>query len=159
MREANPTWISTLLVALALSQLPGGVESQEVRDTFPGVRLGLIYEAGFEPAMAIKPFTSRFGGGGAEVQVEAILARDLRYSDRFALMDSLPASLLGEGVDYNLWDQLGATWLLTGQVEGLGDGLVLVLELHDVVYAELKERGRFPYRIRHRPTFAWLYIT
>jgi TolB protein len=144
MREANPTWISTLLVALALSQLPGGVESQEVRDTFPGVRLGLIYEAGFEPAMAIKPFTSRFGGGGAEVQVEAILARDLRYSDRFALMDSLPASLLGEGVDYNLWDQLGATWLLTGQVEGLGDGLVLVLELHDVVYAELKERGRFP---------------
>jgi TolB protein len=59
-------------------------------------------------------------------------------------MDSLPASLLGQGVVYNLWDQLGATWLLTGQVEGLGEGLVLVLELHDVVYAETREQGRFP---------------
>lgn len=133
-----------VFVALLALLLPLGARSQEVTDTFPGVRLGLIYEAGFEPALAIKPFTSRFGGGGAEIQVEAIMARDLRYSDRFALMDSLPASLLGQGVDYNLWDQLGATWLLTGQVEGLGEGLVLVLTLHDVVYAELREQGRFP---------------
>jgi len=144
MRDVNRIRIPFALFAFSVLLIPRAAGGQEVRDTFPGVRLGLIYEAGFEPALAVKPFTSRFGGGGAEVQVEAILARDLRYSDRFALMDSLPASLLGEGVDYNLWDQLGATWLLTGQVEGLGEGLVLVLELHDVVYAELRERGRFP---------------
>ena len=144
MREVNRSRITAAFIGLVITLVPGALRGQEVRDTFPGVRLGLVYEAGFEPALAIKPFSSRFGGGGAEVQVEAIMARDLRYSDRFALMDSLPASLLGEGLDYNLWDQLGATWLLTGQVEGLGDGLVLVLELHDVVYAELKERGRFP---------------
>lgn len=119
------------------------MEAQEVRDTFPGVRLGLIYESSFQPSLAIKPFSSRFGGGGAAPRVEAIIARDLRYSDRYAIMDSLPSSLLGEGVDYSLWDQLGATWLLTGQVESLGEGYVLILSLHDVVYAEVKERERF----------------
>ena len=144
MREVNRIRAPLILLALMFSLIPRIGAGQEVADTFPGVRLGLVYEAGFEPALAMKPFTSRFGGGGAEIQVESIIARDLRYSDRLALMDSLPPSLLGEGLDYNLWDQLGATWLLTGQVEGLGEGLVLVLELHDVVYAEMRERGRFP---------------
>ena len=144
MREVNRIRAPLILLTLMFSLIPRIGAGQEVADTFPGVRLGLVYEAGFEPALAMKPFTSRFGGGGAEIQVESIIARDLRYSDRLALMDSLPPSLLGEGLDYNLWDQLGATWLLTGQVEGLGEGLVLVLELHDVVYAEMRERGRFP---------------
>ncbi len=81
---------------------------------------------------------------GSRVQVEAIIARDLRYSDRFEMLDSLPASLVGEGIDYTLWDQLGATWLVSGQVEGLGEGFVLVLDLHNVVYAELREQARFP---------------
>jgi TolB protein len=158
MREINrirfatrmaPAKVFSLALALSLALtllvgLSNAVQAQEPADTFPGVRLGLIYEAGFEPALAIKPFTSRYGGGGAEIQVEAIIGRDLRYSDRFSLMDSIPAALVGEGVDYNLWDQIGATWLLTGQVEGLGEGLVLVLTLHDVVYAEVREQGRFP---------------
>lgn len=144
MRQTILTRISMALLALCTLLGPLGARGQEVQDTFPGVRLGLIYESGFEPALAIKPFTSRFGGGGAESRVEAIIARDLRYSDRFSLMDSIPAALVGEGVDYNLWDQIGATWLLTGQVEGLGEGLVLVLSLHDVVYSEVQEQGRFP---------------
>lgn len=117
---------------------------QEPGDTFPGVRLGLIYETSFQPVLAIKPFSSRFGGGGLETQVQNIIARDLRYSDRFEMLDSLPASLVGEGIDYNLWDQLGADWLVSGQVEGLGDEYVLVLDLHNVVYAELREQARFP---------------
>ncbi len=116
---------------------------QERRDSFPGVRLGLVYETSYQPVLAIKPFTSRFGGGGVHGQAQAIIARDLRYSDRFEMLDSLPASLVGEGIDYTLWDQLGATWLVTGQVEGLGEGYVLVLDLHNVVYAEMREQARF----------------
>ena len=124
----------------------GSVEraaGQEREDTFPGVRLGLIYETSYQPVLAIKPFTSRFGGGGVEGQVQAIIGRDLRYSDRFEMLDSLPPSLMGEGIDYTLWDQLGATWLISGQVEGLGEGYVLVLDLHNVVYAEEREQARF----------------
>ncbi len=136
------------VLAAALLLLCGGLHQgaagQEPGDTFPGVRLGLRYETSYQPALAIKSFTSRFGGGGVGAETEVIIAQDLRFSDRFEMMDSLPASLLGEGVDYNLWDQLGATWLLTGQVESLGEGFVLVLQLHNVVYAEVREQARFP---------------
>ncbi len=133
-----------VVIPLLAAALPAGAGAQEPEDTFPGVRLGLIYETSYQPALAIKPFTSRFGGGDVGLLAEAIMARDLRYSDRFEMMDSIPASLVGEGVDYTLWDQIGATWLLTGQVEGLGEGFILVLELHNVVYGEVREQERFP---------------
>ncbi len=136
----------TILAGLVLLFGAGSLDTaagQEREDTFPGVRLGLIYETSYQPVLAIKPFSSRFGGGGVEGQVQAIIGRDLRYSDRFELLDSLPASLVGEGIDYTLWDQLGATWLISGQVEGLGEGYVLVLDLHNVVYAEEREQARF----------------
>ncbi len=143
MRDPVRFQIFSILMLLAGALLPSAGLAQG-GDTIPGVRLGLIYENSYQPALAIKPFSSRFGGAGVESQVQDIMARDLRYSDRFTIMDSLPASLLGEGVDYQLWDQLGATWLLTGQVESLGEGFVLILQLHDVVYGELKEQERFP---------------
>ncbi|MCG6956881.1 MAG: hypothetical protein LJF04_12905 [Gemmatimonadetes bacterium] len=131
----------SLSIALAVASTP--IRAQQ-RDSIPGVALGLMYETVSQPALGIKPFTGRFGGAGVAPQVEAIIGRDLHNSDRFEVMDSLPASMGGEGVDYELWDRLGAVWLVTGQVEGAGDGLVLLLELHDVVYSELKQQGRFP---------------
>ncbi|MBT8396293.1 MAG: hypothetical protein HKO65_17080 [Gemmatimonadetes bacterium] len=144
MKEIKRLAFVTLLVVLAAAGAGGNLAGQEPGDTFPGVRLGLLYETSFQPVVAIKPFSSRFGGAGVDVQVEAIIARDLRYSDRFELLDSLPASLVGEGIDYQLWDQLGATWLISGQVEGLGEGYSLVLNLHNVVYSEVREEARFP---------------
>ena len=114
------------------------------QDSIPGVTLGLLYEAEFQPALAVQPFSGRLGGEMAAARVEEIIARDLRYSDRFQIMDSLPASLVGDQIDYQLWDQLGAVWLLSGSLEGAGSGFVLVLELHDVVYEEIHARGRFP---------------
>ena len=123
-------------------------------DSIPGVRLGLLYESTFQPVLAVKPFTGRFGGTGAAPRVEAIISRDLRYSDRFEMLDSLPASMAGgEGVDYRLWDQLGAVWLVTGRLEGSGDGFVLVLELHDVVYGELSREARFQVPRPDQPGF------
>lgn len=114
------------------------------QDSIPGVTLGLLYEAEFQPALAVQPFVGRLGGESVASQVEAIIARDLRYSDRFEVMDSLPSSLVGDEIDYQLWDQLGAVWLVSGSLEGAGSGFVLVLEVHDVVYGETLEQGRFP---------------
>jgi TolB protein len=127
-------------VALA-AFLPAGAQE---RDSIPGVTLGLVYET-FTPALAVRPFLGRFGADDAAGEVEAIIARDLRYSDRFQLMDSIPDALAGspEVVDYQLWDRLGAVFLLTGQVEAAGGRLTLVLELHDVVYKRTKESARF----------------
>jgi TolB protein len=143
MREVKQLKLLASLILLFGAGSMDRVVGQERGDSFPGVRLGLIYEVTYQPVLAIKPFSSRFGGGGVYVQAEAIIARDLRYSDRFQMLDSLPASLVGEGIDYTLWDQLGATWLLSGQVESLGEGYVLVLDLHNVVYAEVREQARF----------------
>ena len=131
------------LLAVAWVAVSHGSAAAQVRDSIPGVSLGLLYEAAYAAGFAVKPFSGRFGGEALAPQVEAIVGRDLHDSDRFQVMDSLPAALLGEGIDYTLWDRLGAVWLLTGQVEGAGDGFVLVLALHDVVYGGVKEQGRF----------------
>ncbi|MDX1647347.1 MAG: hypothetical protein R3304_09405 [Longimicrobiales bacterium] len=133
--------MAAALAVWAVSGLaPGAVSAQ---DELPGVELGLVYANNYQPALAIQPFTGSFGGEGVAAQVEAIVGRDLRYSDRFEVLDSLPSAMVRDEVDYALWDRLGAVWLVSGQVEGAGDGYVLVLELHDVVYGEVRERGRF----------------
>ena len=132
-------WALTVGAVLLLAS-PGAAQQ---RDSIPGVSLGLVYENQPQPALAIQPFTGRFGGAGLASQVEAIIGRDLRNSDRFEVMDSLPAGLVGDVVDYTLWDRLGAVWLLTGQVEGAGEGYVLILEFHDVVYGRTVDRARF----------------
>ena len=134
-----PLAVACTAVALA-SAVPAPAQE---RDSIPGVTLGLVYESAYTPALAIRPFTGRFGGEGAASQVEAIIARDLHYSDRFQVMDSLPDIFTDEAIDYRLWDRLGAVWLLAGQVEGAGDRYTLVLQVHDVVYGRLNESGRF----------------
>ena len=144
-RSHRPWFLLAVVAAGAVFSPPLSLGAQQ-RDSIPGVALGLLYETGgYTPPLAIKPFTGRFGGQALAGQVEAIVARDLRYSDRYRVMDSIPPALMrGEAVDYTLWDRLGAVWLLTGQVEGSGDGFVLLLELHDVVYGQVKERGNIP---------------
>lgn len=130
------------LAAGALLARPGALEAQQ--DSLPGVRLGLVYETTYFPPLAIQPFTGRFGGQAVAADVEAIVGRDLEYSDRFEMMTGLPQQFGTEGVvDYALWDRLEAVWLVTGRVEGSGDGFVLLLEVHDVVYGRLKDQGRF----------------
>ena len=120
-----------------------GASAAEAQDELPGVSLGLVYANSYLPALAVQPFTGAFGGDMLAPQVEAIVGRDLRNSDRFEVIDSLPDALVGSQVDYALWDRLGAVWLVTGEVEGAGDGYLLIVELHDVVYGEVRDRGRF----------------
>jgi len=144
MSTVGRTWTrAATAVGFALASLGvAGLGAQQV-DQIPGVSLGLVYSNAYLPALAIQPFTGSFGGQGSAPQVEAIVGRDLRNSDRFEVMDALPAGLVGDQVDYTLWDRLGAVWLVSGQLEGAGDGFVLLIELHDVVYGEVRERGRF----------------
>ncbi len=131
--------------AVALAWVVGAVSASaaEAQDELPGVELGLFYSNTYVPALAIQPFRGSFGGDAIAAQVEAIVGRDLRNSDRFEVLDSIPDAFIGSEVDYALWDRLGAVWLVTGEVEGAGDGYVVNLELHDVVYGEVREQGRF----------------
>jgi len=144
VRRSARLLLAFAAILSAGASLPVALEAQR-RDSIPGVALGLLYETGvYQPPIAIKPFEGRFGGQALAGQVEAIVARDLRYSDRYRVMDSIPPALMrGEGVDYTLWDRLGADWLVTGQVEGSGSGYVLTLELHHVVYSQMRGTARF----------------
>jgi len=131
-------------VWLSLVVVVPGLSAQDVEESFPGVSLGLYYEARSLVTLAIQPFTGVLEGQSQASQAENIVARDLRYSDRFTVMDALPAALVRDEVDYALWDEIGATWLITGRVEGSGPSSALFLELHDVVYREVANRARFP---------------
>lgn len=134
----------TALTAVSTVAGASSLSAQDVDQVVPGVRLGLVYENAFQPALAIQPFSGRFGGEAASSDVEAIIGRDLANSDRFLVIDSLPASLGSSGtVDYSLWDRMGATYLLTGTVEGSGSGYVLVLQVHDVLYRNVAHSGSF----------------
>jgi TolB protein len=133
--------VAVALTVAAIGQaVPAALAAQE---DLPGVELGLFYSSTYLPALAVQPFTGSFGGESLAPQVEAIVGRDLRNSDRFEVLDSLPPALVGEQVDYALWDRLGAVWLVTGEVEGAGEGFVLLVQLHDVVYGEVREQARF----------------
>jgi len=143
MRVSNRAWVHLAAVvgtALACSMAAVPASAQ---DQIPGVSLGLVYTGSYLPALAVQPFSGRFGGTGLAPDVETIVSGDLRNSDRFEVIDALPDGFLVDQVDYTLWDRLGAVWLVTGALEGAGDGYVLLLELHDVVYGEVRERGRF----------------
>ena len=121
------------------------VEAQE-QDSIPGVTLGLLYESEFYPALAVHPFEVNPGTPRIAQEIETIIANDLRYSDRFEVMDSIPEEIVGDGIDYQLWDQLGAVWLLSGSVETQlagNDGFILNLELHDIVYGAIHQQGQF----------------
>jgi TolB protein len=141
-----------LMVAAGLLWASSPAFAQE-EEGFPGVSLGLLYESAYVPTVAVKPFTGRMGGASVASPAGAIVARDLRYSDRFEILDSIPASLVGEGVDYRLWDQIGADWVITGEVEGVGDEFVLNLQLHDIIDGAPRERARIPLPAMDSPGF------
>lgn len=144
MRSTSRARRTTLTTAAVLAAVALSAPQKTVaQDQIPGVSLGLVYSGSYVPALAIQPFTGRFGGSGLAPDVERIVSTDLRNSDRFEMLDQLPAGFVRDQVDYALWDRLGAVWLVTGALEGAGEGYVLLIELHDVVYGEVREQGRF----------------
>ncbi len=141
------------VVAIGLVGTTAPLVAQQVEEAWPGVSLGLIYETRPLPALGIQPFSAPPGAGPQAGQVENIIARDLGYSNRFNVIPGLPGALVPDEVDYSLWDELRATWLIAGRLEGAGADAILLLELHDVVYREVVERGRFQIPAPESPDF------
>lgn len=107
-----------------------------------GVRLGMIYQTLRRPALAVRPFT---GAGELAVLAErtgTIVRRDLDYSDRFEMFDT-PPQLAAGPVGYAEWNGLNVVYVLDGAVEPSGDGALLRLTLHDVVYGNVRHVQAF----------------
>lgn len=135
------------LALWALAALAQPAMAQDPEERFPGVSLELIGQGTPVLPFAIQPFTAPPGGEDLARMAENIMARNLRYSNRFQVLDSLPAGLSAleaRDVDYALWDQVGAAYLLTGRIEVQAGRPTLVTEVHDVIYREVLGRGSYP---------------
>jgi len=143
----RPTLLAKALPrALPAVAAATGLAAQEEERGIPGVELGIVVEDRYVPPVAVRPFTLLIAGDDAlGREIELILARDLDHSDRFAVRDTLPAEFAGGAVQYALWEQFQVDWLVAGTLEGdaTGEGRILTVELHDVVYGSLHERERF----------------
>jgi TolB protein len=141
---------------LVLMGLTASRALAQVPDSLAGVSLSAAYGAGnVQLPLAFKPFEGRFGGGPTVApQVQGIMAKDLKLSDRYRVLDSLPASLIGSGpLNYDVWEQANAKWLLTGQVEGSGTSFVLRLQLHDVISRSVLQQQQFTLPAPTSPDF------
>lgn len=122
---------------LGLAAVAGshGLAAQEPDPS--SVRLGLTYEPGYLPALVVAPVR---GASGLEAAAEAaaeILRTDLDFSDRFEIVPVPDSLSMGGAVNYGLWNQLGAVWLVTADVSGTPGAPILRVGLHDVVYGSL----------------------
>lgn len=134
---------SALILSATLWGLPSSVRAQE-RDSIPSdVRVGIIYQPAFRPGVAVPTFEAPQDMWELADSARAIIRRDLNYSDRLETMSVGRDLPRGGPVNYGLWDEMGAVWLLIGAVEGSPDAPVLRLSLHDVVFRVLQEVRSF----------------
>ena len=134
--------VLTLTALTGLPLVTAAPAAAQEEAAIPGVQLGLAYENLYIPPLAILPFTGPDANAALVSGIQGIVARDLDYSDRFVVLDSLPEGLTDDGIQYSLWDQYGADWVLMGEVEAVAGRHFLSIELHDIVFTSV-ERGRF----------------
>lgn len=135
-------------LALALALLFGAMAPPAAaqQDDRGDVRLGITYSPGYQPGLVITGvgFATASGLGETARSVETILRTDLLYADRFEII-AIPDSVRStSGVNYGLWNELGAVWLVNSELTGTAAAPVLRVSLHDVVFGELKEVESFP---------------
>lgn len=130
------------------------IQASDAGGQEPGdVRVGITYTPGYLPGLVMTPVTAGTGLSGVAAGIDSIIRRDLDYSDRFQII-AVPEDLPLDGpVNYGLWNQLGAVWLVVGEVTGTAEFPVLRVSLHDVVFSELKEVKAFSLPRPNEPGF------
>jgi len=133
----------------AFLALPGLLLAQDPT----GVRLGLLYQAEYQPGLVVLPFSGTGGADRAAQPVESIIRQDLDFSNRFELRRAEGAQP-GEAVNLALWKERGADWVVQGSLSpGVAGGAVLRLVLHDAVYGQVKGDQSFALPAQGDPTF------
>ncbi|MEE9133124.1 MAG: hypothetical protein V3U13_06145 [Gemmatimonadota bacterium] len=140
-----------LVAALILAPDPAVAQEPE-RDSIPtDVRVGIVYQPAFRPGIVMPPVAAPDELRDLADSTRTIILRDLDQSDHFQVMGVGEDVPLKGPVNYALWDQLGAVWLLIAAIEGPPDSPVLRLSLHDVVFKLLQEVQAFELPPLHHP--------
>ena len=126
------------VAALALTPSPAAAQDRG------DVRLGITYTPGYQPGLVVTATSHPSVLGATAREVETILRTDLLYADRFEVIP-IPDSVRGSvGINYGLWNELGAVWLVTSEITGTEVAPILDVGLHDVVFGEQKQSAAFP---------------
>ena len=142
-KNRSPAIAFALNAALMLAGAPSLAHAQE-RDVIPNdVRVGIVYQPSFRPGIAFPRIEAPEELSEMADSVRRIILRDFDYSDRLEPM-GVGEDVRQDGpVNYPLWDELGAVWLMIGVIEGPADSPVLRLSLHDVVFRLLQDVRAF----------------
>jgi TolB protein len=137
-------------LTLAAILAPSMLAAQEVE----GVRLGLMYQAEYQPGIVVLPFRTEAALDRLAQPIRGIIQQDLDYSDRFTILTSVAGTLPGETVNLALWKERGADWVLDGELStGSMGGSNLRLVLHDAVYGQVKGDHTFTLPAQGAPGF------
>ena len=112
------------------------------QDIPAGVTLATRYSKAGRPLVAVRPIGAPDAIRTTADQVANIIGNDLRLSDRYEMI-AAPLTLASGPVDYAGWNSLRVYYLVTGELSVSGAGYDLALELHDVVYTNVKQSARF----------------
>ncbi|MDH3733174.1 MAG: hypothetical protein OEU54_06545, partial [Gemmatimonadota bacterium] len=126
------------LGSIAVLALYGPVAAQE-----EGVRLGITYQPGYVPALVVAPIQADDALRAVALEAADILRTDLDFSDRFEVVPVPDSMRSGGPPNYQLWNRLGAVWLVTADITGSATAPILRVGLHDVVYGDLKNIQAF----------------
>ncbi len=138
--------ILVLLVLFSAAPLAAQQDREPV-----GVQLGLQYTVP-RRHVAVRPFASSPEVAEAARLIHGIVERDLDYSDRYQMV-LVPEGLAVGPILYGPWNDLGVEFLVTGEVQRDGEGYVLRLALHDVVYNAVKNIQAFSLPPESSPDF------
>ncbi|MFW6089284.1 MAG: hypothetical protein ACODAB_05990 [Gemmatimonadota bacterium] len=108
------------------------------------VRLGITYTPGYQPGLVMTAVGHAREVAEPARSAEVILRQDLLYADRFEIIPIPDSVRSSDGVNYGLWNELGAVWLVSSEMTGTAAAPVLRVSLHDVVFGERKEVESFP---------------
>ncbi len=126
-----------LLLALAATAIGAPARVAVAQDARQGVRLGLQYRAGQRAALLVLPVA-----GPAGDSIGTILARDLRYSDRFTVVPPSSApTVAGPTLNYAQVAKLSVDGVV--QATMLSGGSLRVV-LHDVAKKAVVSQRDFP---------------
>ncbi|MDQ3698648.1 MAG: hypothetical protein M3373_11595 [Gemmatimonadota bacterium] len=144
-----PTLLSPLsaarfasLAALLVAYTLPGVRPVAAQDTTSReVRIGLTYQPGVKPGVAVLPIT---GAGGDSVR--AILERDLDFSDRIEVIARAGTTAYeaaqgsaGRAPNYGVWRTLGAAAVVQGNIVAGG----VRIALHDIAQGKVIQTRDF----------------
>ena len=137
---------------LAAALFPALVSAQDTTRVPTGVELVGRYNVSKRPLVAVRPMASAPEYAQVASTVSTIIKQDLDYSDRYEIGD-VPAALAGGNVDYKQWNSLNVWYLVAGTVAASAGGYELKLDLHDVVYGNIKTSATYTLPAATAPDF------